>query len=360
MKAYKFILPILALAGFATSCDTEIENVVEQGDYVVKPLNISELYYQNLREYKETDHAICFGWFSKYGGLTSGAVRFSGLPDSIDLVSLWGGIPKDPIDIAEMRMCQEKKGIKFMPVDICRINKAPATLDFKKHWLALLDASAAGEITADSLANGKKEVMVEYGLYNVDCVFLNGLDGFDIDFEPEGDPVQGEMFYIMLDEMAKYLGPNPNITREERYELIKARYGEAVANKPGACDKLLCIDRYGQDPGAAHCEPLINYLLLQSYHGMLSASGYPAKKLVHCVSVGEGWNVDPANGGTPQVGDFRNKTGLLYNYARACVTQGLGGFGGFIINDDYNVTVLNPYPYARMRDCIQIANPAIY
>lgn len=299
MKSYKFILPVLALGAFATSCDTDIETVQDQGGNVVEPVNVSELYYQNLREYKATDHEIAFGWFSKYGGASSMALRFAGLPDSIDLVSLWGGIPKDPIDISEMRMCQQKKGIKFMPVDICRINKADVSLDFKKHWLEIMDKAESGELTGDALDEAKHQVMVEMGLYNVDLVFNNDLDGFDIDFEPEGDPVQGALFYTMLDEMAKYLGPNPNITKEERYALIEARYGTAVAQKPGSCDKLLCIDAYGQDPGAEHCAPLINYFLSQSYHSMISRNAYPQEKVVHCVSVGEGWNVDPATGATP-------------------------------------------------------------
>ncbi|MDE7442833.1 MAG: glycosyl hydrolase [Muribaculaceae bacterium] len=360
MKSFKYILPVIAMGAFVASCDTDIETVQEQGGYVVPPVQVSELYYQNLREYKATDHEIAFGWFSKYGGAASGAIRFAGLPDSIDLISLWGGIPRDPLDMAEMRECQTKKGIKFMPVDICRINKAAVTLDYKKHWMDVLAKAEAGDLSGDALDAAKHEVMVEMGLYNVDQVFNNDLDGFDIDFEPEGDPVQGALFYTMLDEMAKYLGPNPNITKEERYALIAERYGKAVADKPGSCDKLLCIDAYGQDPGAAHCEPLINYFLSQSYHGMIARNGYPSKKVVHCVSVGEGWNVDPATGSTPQVGDFNTKKGLMYDYARWKPEGGKGGFGGFIINDDYNICPLNPYPYARFRDCIQICNPAIY
>ena len=42
--------------------------------------------------------------------------------------------------------------------------------------------------------------MVEMGLYNVDLVFNNDLDGFDIDFGPEGDPYRGALFYTMLDK----------------------------------------------------------------------------------------------------------------------------------------------------------------
>ena len=50
-------------------------------------------YYQNLRDYKESDHEIAFGWFAQYGAQNSAAVRFMGLPDSLDICSMWGGIP---------------------------------------------------------------------------------------------------------------------------------------------------------------------------------------------------------------------------------------------------------------------------
>jgi hypothetical protein len=369
MKSYKFILPVLAFGALATSCD-DIETVQEQGHDIVSATTYAELYYQNLREYKETDHEIAFGWFSKYGGEVSMANRFAGLPDSMDLISLWGGIPTNPIDLAEMRECQTKKGIKFMPVDICRINKADNQEAFKQHWLQIKDQEEAGTLTGDALQAAEYEVMREYGLYCVDLVFNNDLDGFDIDFEPEGDPVDGDNFYQLFMEMAKYLGPNPEITKEERYALIEARYGTAVAQKKGSCDKYLCIDAYGQDPststtmdpdnGKYAYADYINYFLSQDYNGMITRSRYPAEKVVHTVSVGEHWSDNPATTSNA-VGDYYSKTGLLYTYASYKPASGRkGGFGGFIINDDYTITNLNPYPYARLRDCIQICNPAIY
>lgn len=360
MKSYKFILPILALAAMATACDGDIETVQEMGQNVVQPFHASELYYQNLRDYKASEHPISFCWFSKYGGASSMALRFAGLPDSIDIVSLWGGIPNNPIDIAEMREHQQKKGTRFVIVDICRINKSENTLPYKAHWLDLEERYAAGEVTADERNAERHVIMQEMGLHYVDQIFENDIDGMDIDFEPEGDPVQGELFYTMIDEIAKYMGPNPNITREERYELIKERFGQAKADQPGSCDKLLCVDAYGQDPGASHVNPLINYFFSQDYHNAIGRSGYPASKIVRCVSVGEGWNVDPATGSTPQVGNYFTKQGLMYNYARMAAAGQCGGFGGFILSDDYTVCSLNPFPYARFRDCIQIMNPAIY
>lgn len=360
MKSYKFILPVLALGALVASCDGDIETVKDQGHDIVPPTSYSETYYQNLRDYKKTDHEIAFGWFSNYGGHSSMQARFAGLPDSIDLVSLWGGIPKHPRDVAELREAQTKRGIRFMPVDICRINKVDEALPFKQHWLEILDKQQSGEMTSAEVDSAKHVVMVEMALHYVDEVFNNDLDGFDIDFEPEGDPVQGALFYTMLDEIAKYMGPNPNITKEERYQLILERFGKEVADKEGSCDKLLCIDAYGQDPGAAHCEPLIDYFLSQDYNGIISRNGYPTEKVVHCMSVGEDWNNDPETT-SRSVGNFYTKKGRLYDWARYEPANGRkGGFGGFILNNDYTITNLNPYPYARFRDCIQICNPAIY
>lgn len=371
MKSYKFILPVLALGAFATSCDTDIETVKDQGHEIVQPPVISELYYQNLRDYKKTDHEIAFGWFSGYGGMGSMNARFAGLPDSVDIISLWGGIPSHPVDVAEMRECQSKKGIRFMTVDICRINKVDEALPHKKHWLDVLAREEAGEITSAEATAEKHEVMKEMALHYVDEVIYNDLDGFDIDFEPEGDPVQGALFYTMFMECAKYFGPNPEITKEERYALIEARYGTAVAQKPGICEKLLCIDAYGQDPsnsstmdaanGRYGYADYIDYFLSQDYNGMISRPNYPAEKVVHCMSVGEDWANDPAVT-SRAVGNYYTKEGRLYDWARYKPANGgkKGGFGGFILNQDYNVTALNPFPYARFRDCIQICNPAIY
>src|SRR5215813_13843777 len=50
-------------------------------------------YYANLRAYKKSDHPICYGWYSDYAQTFSYGMHFKGLPDSIDIISLWGGIP---------------------------------------------------------------------------------------------------------------------------------------------------------------------------------------------------------------------------------------------------------------------------
>lgn len=79
MKTMKYILAALTVGGMMASCNTDIESLTIQ-----RPLTYDDQYYQNLRDYKESDHEIAFGWFAQYGAQNSAAVRFMGLPDSLD------------------------------------------------------------------------------------------------------------------------------------------------------------------------------------------------------------------------------------------------------------------------------------
>ena len=88
MKTIKTLFLSAVACGLISSCDTDIESTSIQNPYTY-----GDQYYQNLRDYKASDHSIAFGWFSQYGQQNSMAVRFMGLPDSLDICSLWGGIP---------------------------------------------------------------------------------------------------------------------------------------------------------------------------------------------------------------------------------------------------------------------------
>lgn len=89
----KTIISLLAAAAAITgfvACDTDAEPLNLQPAY-----QYSEEYYANLRAYKESDHSICYLWFADYGVPSSPAYRFAGIPDSVDIVSLWGGYSQE-------------------------------------------------------------------------------------------------------------------------------------------------------------------------------------------------------------------------------------------------------------------------
>ncbi len=337
MKLLKFILPVLALGGYVSSCDSDIENIPLEE--VVKPYTYSPLYYQNLREYKNSKHEICFGWFAEYNTPSSMGRSFLGLPDSVDVISLWGGIPSDPQILEDMRFVQKVKGTKMLLVAITRLDAELDIMPHKQFWNEVKEMPEGEEKDAQTLV-----ALEKYAEYFVDQVFENDLDGFDADNEPEGDMNSGANFIHFYKHLAKYLGPNPDQTKEERRELIRQRYGDAVANQEGICDKMLCVD----GGGPSECAPYSNYWLRQDYGGGSNfSSDWPYDKQVFCCNVGDNWQT-PLN--------------EMYSQARAKAPDGglKGGFGAFYINRNYRMTTTNIEPYYHLRQCIQIQNPAIY
>ena len=82
-----------------------------------EPVNINgEDYYKALREYKKSDHQVVFGWYSEWTGTgTNMNNQLRGIPDSMDIVSLWGNAfnltEAQKSDLKEVR---EKKGTRVL------------------------------------------------------------------------------------------------------------------------------------------------------------------------------------------------------------------------------------------------------
>ena len=75
----------------------------------------SEEYYAALRAYKQTDHQIAFGWFGNWTG--EGAFMknsLAGIPDSVDIVSIWGNWGNiTEAQKKDLEFCQKTKGTRF-------------------------------------------------------------------------------------------------------------------------------------------------------------------------------------------------------------------------------------------------------
>ena len=51
-----------------------------------------ELYLEDLREYKKSKHPVMFGWFNSWNPAAPGDYsQLVSIPDSMDIVSIWGG-----------------------------------------------------------------------------------------------------------------------------------------------------------------------------------------------------------------------------------------------------------------------------
>ncbi|QKJ29013.1 hypothetical protein HQ865_04340 [Mucilaginibacter mali] len=328
MKFYQFLA--LCLLVIVAGC---VKQTTPQAVDIQKPFTYSDQYYQNLRDYKKSDHEITYGWFADYSQTFSIGYHFIGLPDSLDICSLWGGIPSlrkndpkdsvtsyNPVAYNEMIQVRTQKGVKMVVPVITRMQALK--------WTKLTD-------------DGIKA----YGDYLMGMVFDNDLDGLDCDYEPEGDWLQGDNFVKLIQYIGQSLGPK--------------------SKNP---QKLLIVDFYSQAPPAA-VEPYVNYFVRQSYNATSDAtlqSQYntvaaycPTKKFIVTENIGDNWQ----NGGvafTQANGNNKTKAGTqLYSLEGMArwepATGRKGGWGGFYMQRDYN---LDP-PYKNFRRCIQIVNPSV-
>lgn len=329
MKIMKYIMPLLLIACMFASCDTDVENAT-----VVAPTTYGPQYYKNLRDYKKSDHAIAWGWFADYTQSTSLATRFLGLPDSLDICSLWGGIPSDdsthvdthylPEVYREMKYVQEVKGTRLVVPSIIRIRTRPEFYD--SIWVKQNDPQAAMRAYAQDLLRP---------------IFENGLDGIDMDYEPEGDPLSGSNLDYFVEYVGQFVGPMASPDSTFTYP-----DGFTIKGNP---NMLLCIDYYQSAP-SSNTNKFTNLYVNQTYGGSpgrVPFSGCPTEKVVYTENVGDNWKAA--------------ECGQLLNYARYQPSTGRkGGFGAFFMHRDYINTGYGCSNYANMRHGIQIQNPAIH
>lgn len=329
MKIMKYIMPLLLIACMFASCDTDVENAT-----VVAPTTYGPQYYKNLRDYKKSDHSIAWGWFADYTQSTSLATRFLGLPDSLDICSLWGGIPSDdsthvdthylPEVYREMKYVQEVKGTRLVVPTIIRIRTRPEFYD--SIWVKQNDPEAAMRAYAQDLLRP---------------IFENGLDGIDMDYEPEGDPLTGSNLDYFVEYVGQFVGPMASPDSTFTYP-----DGFTIKGNP---NMLLCIDYYNSAPGS-NTNKFTNWYVNQTYGGSpgrVPFSGCPTEKVVYTENVGDNWK--------------DAECGQLLNYARYQPSTGRkGGFGAFFMHRDYINTGYGCSNYANMRHGIQIQNPVIH
>lgn len=317
---------LLLLAGAVVSCDTDVENLEVQ-----KPYTYSEQYYKNLRDYKKTDHPVAFMWFADYSSSHSVGLRFLGLPDSLDICSLWGGIPSDvkgkpntfynPKVYQEMRFVQNVKGTRMTYVTIPNTNDSWA-VEFMKL--------------------PEEERIPAIGDHFLSIIYDNDLDGIDLDYEIERCWLHGDPFVKLVEYLGKTIGP-----------------------KGSDPSKLLIVDGWPINGGYEY----LSYFVSQAYNSPGArdlqgrynqiASKLNPERFIVTENIGDHY----ANGGTPfEEADGNTTSGLggqmysLEGMARWNPTQGpKGGFGAFFAQRDY---ASNP-PFKWFRYGIQLQNPSV-
>lgn len=378
MKKSKIILASALAAASVLSC-TKPEALDLQPAY-----EYTDAYYEALRAYKKSDHSICYLWFADYGVPTSPAYRFAGIPDSVDVVSLWGGIPKrGSLDWEEMQEMRRLKGTKVVGVKIIRLahtsylptwpkeigiptylngygNNKGYNETYQETYEARIAAgdsetvaAAAAEsaahragtsaLIADMNANpvrtlkeGSTEENPEWE-YPEWCIYAgnsiikeveeNDLDGYDLDYEPEGDALSGNKMTTFLQYLSQFIGP-----KSPRPETILAVDG----NSPETVAAELCTYHISQSYGRGISE------------GNFNRAGWKNSQLIFTENIGDYWST---GGNMEQQAAFQPSTGGRK-----------GGFGAFHGQRDYNTTdsgADKETPYGHLRRAIQLQNPAV-
>ena len=170
------------------------------------------------------------------------SVPLRGIPDSMDVVSIWGGktgLSKE--QKADMKEVQTKKGTKVLwcqhVVDIGR-EITPAGHTALEYW-GWNGSSYDGSAEAD-------EAIRKYARAIVDTVKHYGYDGCDFDYEPNfgyrgnisGSPAA---MHVFLSEIANYMGPT------------------------SGSDLILAVDGEPQIL-LAETGPLLDYYIIQAYY----------------------------------------------------------------------------------------------
>lgn len=335
-----------------------------------EPVNINgEDYYKALREYKKTKHPIVFGWYSEWTGTgTNMNNQLRGIPDSMDIVSLWGGAfnltEAQKSDLQEVR---EKKGLRVL---YCRIitnvggGHTPTSVE-EDHIVDGVQYNSKEEAMAsywgwygnygDTSAEGIEKAIRKYARVIIDSINKYNYDGFDIDYEPNfgnGGNLSSysDRMHIFLDELSKELGP-----------------------KSGT-ERILMVDG---EPQTLNTEsgPLLNYYVVQAYYcegdnsgktesldtrfnkllnkfGSVEDEATILKKTIWC----EDFEKHKGDGGpvfTTRDGVVTYSLKGMAMYYRPGVDARLGGVGAYRFNLCRPVN-----DYLFMREAIQVLNPA--
>ena len=292
-----------------------------------KPLDIqkvehkSDAYYAKLRAFKNSDHQVSFGWFGGSGGeggTASMQNRWLGLPDSLDIVSLWGGMPVEgSAQMEEMRFCQQVKGMKVLRVSFAD-DKLIENYSKDDQGIEALAADIIKDITD------------------------NQIEGFDIDYEPN---VGGGSWTFFRNKS--------NMTK-----LLKA-LSKGLGPKSGT-GKILAVDGEVNYLEAETFEYL-DYAIAQAYASSSPAglqyrfnqlAGCPPEKFIVTENFESYWREGGVSYNDPEMGTIPSLLGMAYWQPEEGKKAGSGSYH---IEYDY-ANATEPYYYTRRS--IQIMNPA--
>lgn len=293
-----------------------------------------EQYLRNLRAYKETEHPIMFGWFNAWQPEAPGPYsKLSLLPDSMDVVSIWGNcFNLSEERIKELRNVQSK-GTKVVFGWI--IEHIGDQIRWGEDW----------EVKWDT--NDKYEAIEMYAQAIMDTVAKYDYDGFDYDYEPSySSPFKPGNHCGNLTSCSSSSGKQwENHFMKTMREKLDA-YGELKGKK-----MLFHLNGsiHWLDPSSAK---YFDRFVVQSYNGNFGAVG-------SVEGIASRLNVSPKQIVFTESfeGKPHNRPTFVSKYAKYVTDRdnNLGGIGVYHINED----TFNNDNYRHVRAAISTMNPPI-
>lgn len=308
------------------------------------PFKNTDEYYENLRAYKKSDHAIVYGWYGGWTGKGASLVNcLDGLPDSVDVVSIWGNWRNlTEAQQADMKRVQTLKGTKVLIcfiVDNIGAQLTPEGTDAREYWGWYKDKEVATRAYANAIA---------------DTINKYGYDGFDFDYEPNRGH-SGDL-------------SSPNPSAQQYSKIFIEELGKRIGPQSGT-DKLFLVDG---DPILLPVGTLkyFNYFVPQTYNsasdtqmdgwynGMKSSAKgasfeeFNSKKFIGAINYEE----EAATGGRDYTDRKGNKMQSVKGISRWNPSDGRkGGIALYHIEYDYDKSP----EYKYVREAIQQMNPAV-
>lgn len=301
---------------------------------VAENKRLYELYLQDLREYKKTKHPIMFGWFSNWNPDSPDKVfQLDLIPDSVDMISIWGG----PFNLSDKKKEQlrniQSKGTKVI--------------------IGWIVENVGDQINWDKTfwPDDPQEAVKAYAKAIVDSINKYGYDGFDIDYEPSyrspfkpGNHCGDWSTPWTTNKALISCSANSNKELENLFfKTLRELLGpDKILNINGSIDWL--------SPSMAQ---YFNYFVVQSYHG--TYSGWTNKVMNRLESAGvkrdriiytETFQTNPSN---------RRAFPRYANFVVNTLRGEAGGIGAFHINED----VLDNSDFQNVRAAISLMNPPI-
>lgn len=345
-----YLVPFLIL--LATSCSDWTDMETKEIEHIGGNNTLGDgEYYAELRAWKETyknyARPVAFGWFSNWA--PNGAMRkgyLSSVPDSMDIISMWGGAPgRSEITEAQKKdkeFVQKVKGIKLLEVSLLSHlgkGRTPDSIyrDIEKQaeeegWSASKLATEKKYarwdfwgFTSRDLNNraNLEEALVTFAKALCDSLVTGEWDGFDIDWEPgagfndSDGTLTTSTFTFLVKEMGKYIGPK--------------------SDPEGKGHKLFCIDgEINNLP--VELDEYVDYWIRQTYGSSNPSFTAPGGKTEKVIV-------------TENFESYATSGGQLLKQAAAMPANGYkGGVGAYRFDNDYG----NSPAYKWMRQAIQI------